>query len=1018
MVTMARIFAIIWTGALVCSLNTQENRGAFDLNGVWEASFGAPGTAEYRVEKILVYHLRNSIQAYNIEGRRFIRPGARFLTAAYPLPASLPLRISADIHSLPGGDTGKLQWLSTTMSIDDRNHFRIADIQEFHRTSTRKIQDVSCETANPHHIRGEDAFFRSNAYFELKDLATANCWLRIGSIEGYALAQSAYSYALLHGRGIRQNTDEAMVWAKKSADQHEAYGESMLAAIYLQMGFGLGVGQAQELMKRYKQHDPDVPYVEDHSRKEQPADATAERSPTMPVFLRDETFTYDLSGEWRLVFPPKAPRHPLFSITVIQKDGNFQMIVGDPNVLYPIGESMFNGRYADNRITGQLMDAPAHHGNGYRGYAWTDAEIRIVDANNLVLPGDVKMKRTDGELGANKICDAVKYAGLDASRVFIYAEKDIELKNSGNGACWLYVSASQGHSEAQMDLGLALHFGEGVKRDYEQSFLWFKKSAEQGWVLAERALARCYESGIGVPKDAALARSWNEKSNRPGAQMGQVEREEQDANRFISAFGNLLSGNGVSREDRVAGYRSRGMNNSDAEKNAREDEAGAAFMHELMNGYQPPPMPPQAVAAQSAHGNAGATQSAPVASRGEKVDLNGFWSTPPFVNNFGQKITMGMKIVQNRDNVTVTLNQAGQPKMVLYEGHFDGATLITGRSRGPSSSPDNPNWGPETITVVDGRHLKFSTGGQMVERIGGLEDARLEQGTPYVQPKQPYLPEKPFDLNGNWRAEVDTRSLFPAHITQKDGEVTMAFAGSSGPSFSGRYIQNPSIPGKALSKKVGPPVVRKDGTTSYGQVWVDGNIFVEDPDHIRLNSEDHSIAYYRFSEPSRHDLACDAQNSFHVQRLPAWMRGKQAASEQDYKAARCWLTIGADQGSAPAQSLLAALLIEGRGSAAPDYQSAFALASKSAQQGDIAGQLELASLYREGKGTPQDAGKAQYWADRAKQSKSAAEWKLWNTKLPFGLSPLDIAGAALGLAVATDQGIENGCSPSVTTCKH
>lgn len=103
MVTMARIFAIIWTGALVCSLNTQENRGAFDLNGVWEASFGAPGTAEYRVEKILVYHLRNSIQAYNIEGRRFIRPGARFLTAAYPLPASLPLRISADIHSLPGG---------------------------------------------------------------------------------------------------------------------------------------------------------------------------------------------------------------------------------------------------------------------------------------------------------------------------------------------------------------------------------------------------------------------------------------------------------------------------------------------------------------------------------------------------------------------------------------------------------------------------------------------------------------------------------------------------------------------------------------------------------------------------------------------------------------------------------------------------------------------------------------------------------------------------------------------------
>jgi TPR repeat protein len=71
------------------------------------------------------------------------------------------------------------------------------------------------------------------------------------------------------------------------------------------------------------------------------------------------------------------------------------------------------------------------------------------------------------------------------------------------------------------------------------------------------------------------------------------------------------------------------------------------------------------------------------------------------------------------------------------------------------------------------------------------------------------------------------------------------------------------------------------------------------------------------------------------------------------------------------------------------------MAMKSAQQGDIAGQLETASLYREGKGTPKDLGKAEFWTQKAQQSKMAAQWKLWNSDVFLGLSPLDIAGLAL-----------------------
>lgn len=44
-----------------------------------------------------------------------------------------------------------------------------------------------------------------------------------------------------------------------------------------------------------------------------------------------------------------------------------------------------------------------------------------------------------------------------------------------------------------------------------------------------------------------------------------------------------------------------------------------------------------------------------------KVDLNGRWSTPTFVNNAGQKIAVGFTIVQKDENLTMLLNQSGKP---------------------------------------------------------------------------------------------------------------------------------------------------------------------------------------------------------------------------------------------------------------------------------------------------------------------------------------------------------------------
>ena len=115
------------------------------------------------------------------------------------------------------------------------------------------------------------------------------------------------------------------------------------------------------------------------------------------------------------------------------------------------------------------------------------------------------------------------------------------------------------------------------------------------------------------------------------------------------------------------------------------------------------------VEAQSLPGNSGSS-SPKFLPRTERVNLGGRWSTPPFVNNSGQKMTVGFTVLQEGDSVTILLDRPGKPNLVMFEGNFETATRIVGKSRGPSASDVNPYWVPETFTVVDATHLKAGSG--------------------------------------------------------------------------------------------------------------------------------------------------------------------------------------------------------------------------------------------------------------------------------------------------------------------
>jgi TPR repeat protein len=86
----------------------------------------------------------------------------------------------------------------------------------------------------------------------------------------------------------------------------------------------------------------------------------------------------------------------------------------------------------------------------------------------------------------------------------------------------LQTQAAQGNVEAQIRLGWAYGFGEGVPQDYAQARMWWGRAAAQGDVVAQTALGALYADGLGGAQDYAIARQWFEKAAAQGNAMAQV----------------------------------------------------------------------------------------------------------------------------------------------------------------------------------------------------------------------------------------------------------------------------------------------------------------------------------------------------------------------------------------------------------------------------------------------------------------------------------------------------------------
>jgi TPR repeat protein len=92
--------------------------------------------------------------------------------------------------------------------------------------------------------------------------------------------------------------------------------------------------------------------------------------------------------------------------------------------------------------------------------------------------------------------------------------------------------AEGGDADAQFNLGVMYHRGNGVKQDPKEAVKWWGKAAEQGDVSAKYMLGVMYEGGYGVKKDLVLAYAWCNIAAADGHES--AKRAKQDIGKKLT----------------------------------------------------------------------------------------------------------------------------------------------------------------------------------------------------------------------------------------------------------------------------------------------------------------------------------------------------------------------------------------------------------------------------------------------------------------------------------------------------
>lgn len=95
-------------------------------------------------------------------------------------------------------------------------------------------------------------------------------------------------------------------------------------------------------------------------------------------------------------------------------------------------------------------------------------------------------------------------SGIDVSQ-YVLGQQYFDDGNYEQAVYWWRQAAKQGYGKASLKLGDCYHDGVGVDRNVTTAAHWYTEAAEQGEREACFKLGTCYETGVGVIKDYQIA---------------------------------------------------------------------------------------------------------------------------------------------------------------------------------------------------------------------------------------------------------------------------------------------------------------------------------------------------------------------------------------------------------------------------------------------------------------------------------------------------------------------------------
>jgi TPR repeat protein len=376
------------------------------------------------------------------------------------------------------------------------------------------------------HVVSQYSLGISYAYGEgvSKDQVEAARWFFKAASQGYARAQVQLGSMHHTGEGVTQNYSEAARWYRLAADRGDATAQYNLGSMYRS---GNGVEQNHAQAKRWFRQSADQGYTVAKNEL-----ASLERSAGANVSTRtiqekpEDYLTVSNNPSAKKVLTEKAKFEPA-------KEENFssnqtttptpetKKISKTSNIAESVKKYLFSVNKKDLLtlnsspldIPKQFIDSTVteHEIHKDNTIEKTNEKAYLSIDDPSVEPLESHEDIATSEIFTNVSQEAQTTSPSEGLLDFIGSAFSSEQENRDNldhKLEQLNMLATQGDKDAQYKLGSLYYFGNGVKKDFFTSSLWYRRAAQQGNADAQYNLGNMYLLGEGIQKNEQQANYW------------------------------------------------------------------------------------------------------------------------------------------------------------------------------------------------------------------------------------------------------------------------------------------------------------------------------------------------------------------------------------------------------------------------------------------------------------------------------------------------------------------------------